>query len=92
MNGAELAAVAAKPTAIFQGDADWQVDPRNASLLAAAVAGAGVADVTLFQYPALGHLESRAPAGYPPMGDEYRLPVDWDEGLVGDLVAWVQQR
>ena len=71
---------------------NYQSKGYYASLLAEAVAGAGVEDVTLFEYPGLGHLESRAAAGYPPMGDEYWLPLDWDEGLVGDLVAWVQQR
>jgi alpha-beta hydrolase superfamily lysophospholipase len=89
-DGAALAATAHRPTAIFQGGADWQVDPKNATLLANAITGAGEADVTVHAYAGDGHFESTAPVGFPVCGDEYFVPLSWDATLTSDLVAWVE--
>jgi alpha-beta hydrolase superfamily lysophospholipase len=88
-DGAALAADAARPTAIFHGAADWQVDPRDADLLAEAITGAGQSDVTVHLYAGDGHFVSAAPPGYPSSGDEYWVPKGWDPAMVSDLVAWV---
>ena len=90
LDGAADAAAAARPAAIFQGEADWQVEPPlNADRLAAALTGAGVADVSEHLYPGDGHFLSAAPAGYPSTGDEYWVPKSWDPQMVSDLVAFV---
>lgn len=89
-DGGALAAAANRPTAIFQGGVDWQVDRRHALLLRDAILGAGQSDVTVYEYENNGHFVSPAPTTHPSMSDEYFLPINWNAQLQADLVAWIQ--
>ena len=86
-DGGALAAAGARPTVIFQGRDDWQVPEDNADLLAAALGGAGVVDVSVHRYDT-GHAFVPTVPGFP-SGEEYFLPLAFDPAFLGDLVAWV---
>lgn len=89
-NGSDLAAAAARPTVIFQGTRDGTfLSSYDAMQIEAAVLGAGVTDVTRYEYPGLGHFFSPAPTTHPPMNDEVLLPFNWDAGLLAEIEAWI---
>ena len=87
-HGAELAVAANTPSFIAQGDKDWQVVEQNGLSLHAALEAAGI-DSTYYGLSPAGHFLNRAPADFPMSGDEYWLPLDWDEGMTAAAVDWV---
>jgi len=87
-NGADLAIEAETTYFVVQGDRDWQVPLDNGVSLTDALETAGL-DVTYYEVSDTGHFLNRAPSGFPMTGDEYYLPIGWDEGLLTAAVDWV---